>query len=213
MKYCYKLLLWICLITFSVLNVQGQRKMENLGRGVVATRSASDEAFISWRLLGTEAQNIGFNIYRSTGGGAAVKLNDQVLLKGTNWVDRTADWTVDNNYFVKPVENGIEQAASAVFTLVANTPVQPFFKVPIRNLAGYASQCVFVGDLDGDGEFDYVMDKQPDVSTKSTLLEAYKRDGTFLWEIDLGPNSINRDNIEPGSSAIDIGHADNWTVY
>ena len=47
------------------------RPMENLGRGVVAIRSADDAAFISWRVLGLDPEDIGFNLYRATGDGDA----------------------------------------------------------------------------------------------------------------------------------------------
>ena len=71
----------------------------------------------------------------------------------------------------------------------------------------------WVGDLDGDGEYDFVVDRlNPDAATRQ-FLEAYKRDGTLLWRMDMGPNSVNQYNIEPGSSAISIGHGDNVTVY
>ena len=49
--------------------------MENLGRGTVALRTSASEVFVSWRLLGTDASDVSLNVYRSTGGGGAVKLN------------------------------------------------------------------------------------------------------------------------------------------
>lgn len=190
-----------------------QRKMENLGRGVVAIHSATNEVFVSWRLLGTEPQDIGFNLYRSANGGTGVKLNSSVLTAGTNFTDATANFTQSNSYFVKTVLNGVEQVASAAYTLPANTLVQSFFRVPINNTPGYAAKFIWVGDLDGDGEFDFVFDKQPTDASKTILLEAYKRDGTFLWQLDCGPNSVNKNGISPGSSTLDIGHGDNFTVY
>ncbi|MFJ4623859.1 hypothetical protein [Streptomyces sp. NPDC088812] len=44
--------------------------MERLGRGVVAVRSGESAVFVSWRLLALDPQGIGFNVYRSTGGGS-----------------------------------------------------------------------------------------------------------------------------------------------
>ena len=67
--------------------------MENLDRGLVAVRHATDSVFISWRLLGTEPQNLPFNIYRTTGSGKPVKLNAQPLTAGTNFIDTKADLT------------------------------------------------------------------------------------------------------------------------
>ncbi|MBN2035456.1 MAG: hypothetical protein JW768_01820, partial [Chitinispirillaceae bacterium] len=71
---------------------------------------------------------------------------------------------------------------------------------------------IYVGDLDGDGEYDFVFTKQPS-SERNIFAEAYLRDGTFLWQYDCGPNSTNQHNIQPGSSTLAIGHGDNITVY
>jgi rhamnogalacturonan endolyase len=186
-----------------------QRKMERLNRGVVAVRSGSS-VFISWRLLGLDPAGIGFNIYRSANGGAAVKLNSSVLTAGTNYTDNAANLSQSNAYYVKPVVNGAEQAASGAYTLVANAADKPCFTVPLR--AGTNIHFVWVGDLDGDGEYDYVVDRL-DWNGGGCKIEAYKRDGTFLWDVDYGPNSVNMDNISPGSATIDVGNWDGVTVY
>jgi rhamnogalacturonan endolyase len=183
------------------------RPMENLGRGVVAVRSSSSNVLVSWRLLGLDPDGIGFNVYRSTGGGTAVKLNGSVLTGGTNYVDSTANLAQSNAYHVRPVIGGVEQAASGSFTLTANHAVEPVVRVPLRN--GGAVKFVWVGDLDGDGEYDYVLDRQ----TSPQTIEAYRSNGQFLWSVNMGPNSTNQDNIEGGSATIDVGHNDGVTVY
>lgn len=190
----------------SVEAAAGPRQMENLGRGVVAVRTGA-KVFISWRLLALDPAGIGFNVYRSAAGGAAVKLNSSVLTGGTNYTDTTADLTKANTYYVKPVVSGTEQAASASFTLTANHADEPVVTVPLR--AGNEIKNVWVGDFDGDHEYDYLVDR---AGTPQTL-EAYKRDGTFLWSVNLGPNSTNQDNISPGSATISVGMWDGVTVY
>ncbi|CAM5253452.1 rhamnogalacturonan endolyase family protein [Streptomyces aurantiogriseus] len=187
--------------------VQAGRVMENLSRGVVAVRSSATQVLVSWRLLGLDPEGIGFNVYRSTGGGAYAKLNSGVLTGGTNYVDSTADLTRSNSYRVAPVVGGQEQAPSGAFTLTADHATEPVVRVPLRS--GGPVKFVWAGDLDGDGEYDYVLDRQ----TSPQKLEAYSSRGQFLWEVDMGPNSQNQDNIEPGSSAIDLGHWDGVTVY
>lgn len=187
--------------------VRAARVMENLGRGVVAVRSGPAQVLVSWRLLGLDPDGIGFHVYRSTGGGAYVKLNASALTGGTNYVDSTADLTRSNSYRVVPVVGGQEQPPSAAFTLTADHATEPVVRVPMR--AGGPVKFVWVGDLDGDGEYDYVVDRQ----TSPQKLEAYSGRGQFLWDVDLGPNSQNQNNIEPGSSAIDVGHWDGVTVY
>ncbi|HTF80782.1 MAG TPA: T9SS type A sorting domain-containing protein, partial [Cytophagales bacterium] len=68
---------------------------------------------------------------------------------------------------------------------------------------------VFVGDLDGDGEYDFVVDRLG-IQCKA---EAYLSNGKHLWTIDMGPNSTNQNGISPGSSTIDVGHWDGLSVY
>ncbi|MDO0938117.1 hypothetical protein QQY66_42730 [Streptomyces sp. DG2A-72] len=183
------------------------RPMENLGRGVVAVRSSNTSVLVSWRLLGLDPDGIGFNVYRSTAGGQEVKLNSAVLTQGTNFTDSTADLTRSNSYRVRPVIDGAEQSPSGAFTLTANHAVEPALRVPLR--AGGPVKFVWVGDLDGDGEYDFVLDRQ----TSPQTLEAYRRDGQLLWSVNMGPNSTNQNNIEGGSSTIDVGHNDGVTVY
>jgi rhamnogalacturonan endolyase len=185
----------------------GARRMESLGRGVVAVRSSSTQVLVSWRLLGLDPAGIGFNVYRSTGGGAETRLNSAVLTGGTNYVDTTANLSQANTYRVRPVVGGAEQAASGAFTLTANHATEPVVRVPLRG--GGAVKFVWVGDLDGDGEYDYVLDRQ----TSPQTIEAYRSNGQFLWSVNMGPNSTNQDNIEGGSATVDVGHNDGVTVY
>ena len=187
--------------------VRAARMMENLGRGVVAVRSGTTQVLVSWRLLGLDPDGIGFHVYRSTAGGAYTRLTATALTGGTNYVDTTADLTRSNSYRVTPVVAGQEQAPSGAFTLTAGHATEPVVRVPIRS--GGPVKFVWVGDLDGDGEYDYVVDRQ----TSPQTLEAYRGDGTFLWTMNLGPNSVNQDNIEPGSSTVDVGNWDGVTVY
>nr|WP_288834436.1 thrombospondin type 3 repeat-containing protein [uncultured Flavobacterium sp.] len=218
-KTTLKLILIICCIFISI-KFNAQRIVQDIDRGVVAIHSETSKVFVSWRLFATEPSNIGFNLYRSSGGGAAVKLNTAVLTAGTNFTDVTANFTVSNEYFVKTVLNGVEQEpASRSFVMPANTPIQSYMSFPLRqDRAGYAVRYVRAGDLDGDGDYDFIIVRRLDSSfvpdsTSTILVEAYKQDGTFLWQLDCGPNGILDDNnIEPGSSTIDVGHGDNITV-
>jgi rhamnogalacturonan endolyase len=186
-----------------------QRNMENLGRGVVAVRSSNTTVFISWRLLGLDPAGIGFNVYRSANGGAVARLNSSTLAGGTNFTDSTANLSQSNAYFVRPVINGAEEAPSGSFTLPANATVRQFMTIPLQANPGTYVHFVWVGDLDGDGEYDFVCDR---LGTR-TYLEAYRRDGTFLWRVQGGPNSENQDSFEAGASAISTGHNDGVTVY
>jgi rhamnogalacturonan endolyase len=171
------------------------RRMEKLGRGVVAVRLSEQKVWIGWRLLGTDPDGIAFNIYRETGGGSAVKLNAQPITAATSWVDDEADPSKAYGYFVRPLLNRREQDASAIFTLPANSPARQYLSIRLQTPPGYTPNDASVGDLDGDGEYEIVLhqagqgrDNSQAGMTDPPILQAYKLDGRLLWTINLGRN-------------------------
>ena len=199
------------------------RIMEHLGRGLVAVRASATSVFLSWRSLGLDTDGLGFNVYRSANGAPPVKLNAAPLSGGTNFTDTTADLTVSNTYSVRHVLKGMESRTGAgQFVLSANHAVEPVIRVPLAALPGdgYRTKYVWVGDLDGDGEYDYVLDRiapfdptNDDIGLGNQYLEAYKSDGTRLWQIDLGPGSRKTYNISPGPTTLSMGMYDGATVF
>src|SRR5665647_613908 len=183
----------VMIITSST--VIAQRQMENLDRGVIAIRQTNDSVYVGWRLLGTEPDNIAFNLYRQSGTEKPIKLNKKPIIESTNFVDGKQNFSVDNSYFVKVVLNGVEQKAGKAFTIKANSPAQQYINIPLRTPAGYSPNDVSVGDLDGDGEYEIILHQtgrgidnpSPGISG-IPIFQAYKMDGTFLWEISLGKN-------------------------
>jgi len=145
-KRYFGTLLMIAFCMSATLRIYGQkpRQMEKLSRGVVAVNQ-SEKVFVGWRMFGTDAENIAFNLYRTTDGGKAVKLNDQPIADVTFFVDENADLNKTNAYFVRPVLNKKEQAASAQFTLKANTPVRQYLSIPLQTPTGYAPNDASVG--------------------------------------------------------------------
>lgn len=190
----------IVAITFAaalllVTEVNAQRQMEKLGRGVVAVRQSDGQVYVGWRLLGTDSDAVAFNLYRATNGAKVVRLNSQPIIKATSFVDGKADPAKANSYFVRPLLKGKEQEASAPFTLPANAPVRQYLSIPLNTPAGYTPNDASVGDLDGDGEYEIVLhqtgqgrDNSQAGMTTEPILEAYKLDGTLLWRINLGKN-------------------------
>ncbi len=215
---CHRQLLSALLVLSLIPAAHAQRQMERLGRGMVALHSATSQAYIGWRLLATDPPDVGFNLYRSANGGAGVKLNSLPLTNTTDYLDTTANFTVSNAWYVVPVTNGVEGPASAAASLAANPPVRQYLSWPLAPVTGglyppYDVKFCWVGDLDGDGEYDYVVDRLSTTGSVNQYLQAYKRDGTLLWQMDMGYNSTNQYNIEPGASAISTGDKDNVTVY
>jgi rhamnogalacturonan endolyase len=188
------------------------RQMEALNRGVIAMRRATSEIYVGWRMLGTDPASVSFNLYRSTNGGAAVKLNASPITNSTNYLDTSANTSVSNTYFVRPIIAGIELAASESFTLQASAPTRQYLNIPLQLPAGgtvpdhanpgqflnytYNANDASVGDLDGDGEYEIILKWDPSNSkdnsqagyTGNHYVDAYKLDGTLMWRVDLGRN-------------------------
>jgi autotransporter-associated beta strand protein len=207
----------VLLVALLAPPAHAQRQMENLGRGVIVLHKSTSQAYVSWRLLATDPDGAGFNVLRSANGATPVQINSGLITNTTDFLDITATLTVSNAWFIQPVFNGATQALSAPWGLAANSAVKQYFSVPLHTTGGAAApydvKFCWVGDIDGDGEYDFVVDRMSTTVATNEYLQAYKRDGTFLWQMDMGYNSTNQYNIEPGASAISIGDKDNVTVY
>lgn len=203
-----------CLL--ATLPIQAQRVMENLGRGVIAVHSNTNVVYVGWRLLASDPAGVAFNLYRTTNGQKPVKLNPAPLATTTDFVDSSANLSLSNSYFVRAVVNGVEQASSAPFTVLADTPVGQYLQIPIQRppdgvescpapagvtpprTYSYSANDGSIGDLDGDGEYEIVLKWDPSNSRDNGLtspgcaglqiLDAYKLDGKLLWRINLGRN-------------------------
>ena len=90
-------LLCICLFLSFAIPVTSQKKpmrqMEYLTRGVVAVIQGEGKVFVGWRMLGTDPDDIAFNLYRRTAGSKPVKLNDVPIADVTFFIDDKADLT------------------------------------------------------------------------------------------------------------------------
>lgn len=168
------------------------RQMEALNRGLVAFRTSENSVFINWRLLGTDAEGTAFNLYRSLDGKPAVKLNEKPLLV-TNFSDHAAGKTTVS-YFVKPIVKRTERASEGNFTLKPGSAKQ-YIAIPLHTPERYTAGDCSTGDLDGDGEYEIVVhmtgvgrDNSQGGVTSAPIFQAYKLDGTMLWEINLGIN-------------------------
>ncbi|MDT0318050.1 rhamnogalacturonan lyase [Streptomyces millisiae] len=178
----------------------GAVQLEDLDRGLVAVAS-EEGVFLSWRLLGSEAtghtetgvSGTDFAVYRD--GRRIATVTDS-----TNYLDENA--TSGAEYRVAPIVRGREGRRS--------DPVSPwadgYHDLPLRRPADgvtpagetytYRANDMSVGDVDGDGSYEYVVKWDPsnskDVSqvgyTGNVYLDTYELDGTLLSRVDLGPN-------------------------
>ncbi|MEV1120943.1 rhamnogalacturonan lyase [Actinosynnema sp. NPDC049800] len=174
-------------------------RLERLDRGLVAARTAGG-VFLSWRLLrhevtghtATGLAGPAFAVYRD--GRRIATVTDS-----TNYLDAEGG---GSEYRVAPVVRGRQGEAS--------DPVSPWaggsYDLPLRKPADgvtpageaytYSANDVSVGDVDGDGGYEYVVKWDPsnskDVSqvgyTGPTYVDTYRFDGTLLHRVDLGVN-------------------------
>jgi rhamnogalacturonan endolyase len=186
---------WILIQGILASTAGAQRQMEPLGRGTVAIPQDVGKMFVGWRLLGTDPDDVAFNVYRSSGGASPVKLNPEPLRYATHFVDIGANGKEALSYIVRTVHGGREGEAGAPFRLPANAPARPYLSIPLQTLPGHTPNDASVGDLDGDGEYEIILkqemrgrDNSQAGRTGETKLEAYKIDGRFLWRINLGRN-------------------------
>jgi rhamnogalacturonan endolyase len=198
-RHSFESIAFVPLVTIACLCGQAiadePRPCERLDRGLVALRSAEDHVFLSWRLLATDKADVGFNVYRAAGSGEPVKLNAEPLRKGTCFVDTSAKRGDDTAYTVRVVGDGRDEPLCRPVPLPANSPIQPYLRVPLQTPAGYTPGDASVGDLDGDGQYEIVLhqvgrgrDNSQAGTTTEPILQAYRLDGTLLWTIDLGKN-------------------------
>lgn len=168
---------------------------EQLDRGLVAFPQADGRIYIGWRLRTADPVDLGFDVYRrETPTSRATKLTAIPITDSTNFVDETGGrcW----RYFVR-TSDGEESACVAVGE---SSELGGLTRIKFQG--EYDAQRVGLGDLDGDGQLDFVI-KQPKVDLDPYTvgmagaqqrklppyeIEAYTHDGTFLWRHSMGPN-------------------------
>ena len=172
---------------------------EKLSRGLIGIPT-EEGMYFSWRMTLEDAAGLQFDLYRSSNGGAEVKLNKEPIDRTSDFLDRTVDYTVDNRWTLKATTGEV-----ATWTRLKGEKRNPYLSIPVckpedGEIAGesftYTANDCSVGDLDGDGEYEIILKWSPSNSkrppqrgfTGNTYLDAYKMDGTRLWRIDLGPN-------------------------
>ena len=179
-----KLAIAIGMILIFTGSIHAQRQMEKLGRGVVAINQGDGKVYVGWRMLGTDPDNIAFNVYRDN-----TRVNSQPITESTNLVDNNGSTSAA--YTVRALINGSEGEPSAP----AGVWSRNYISIPLQTPEGCTPNDASVGDLDGNGEYEIVLHQSPrgrDNSQRGTtgqpIFEAYKLDGTFMWRIDLGRN-------------------------
>lgn len=168
---------------------ENAKQMEYLSRGVTAVKTDGG-VYLSWRIFGNEPLSQKYDVYRD---GVRIATVD-----GGNYTD-TGGFSY-NTYNVAP------QGETPKSSDKAEVWKNNYIDVPVDRPSGgitksgeaytYAINDTTVGDVDGDGEYEYIIKWDPSNSkdnsahgyTGNVLLDCYKLDGTKLWRIDMGIN-------------------------
>ena len=170
---------------------------EEIDRGLVALARDRGEVFLSWRLLKSDPEKVGFNVYRrQVWSETQEKLNNKPILSSTNYLDKSAAPGTPYRYQVRPVIGGKESKPSKEFYVRAFPFNIPFIQILLQG--DYTARNLAIADLDSDGAYDYII-KQPDFNTdpwrepgywkrsrEPYKIEAYTSRGRFLWRYDMG---------------------------
>lgn len=169
------------------------RQAERIDRAPVAV-AQDDGVYVGWRLLGDDADDDAFHVYRD-----GERITEEPVTGATNLFD--PDGTAESTYRIS-VDRDVERWATDEFGVWG----EDHLDVPIEAPAGgttpdgvdytYSANDTSVGDVDGDGEYELIVKWYPSNAkdnsqsgyTGNTYLDAYKIDGTRLWRVDLGVN-------------------------
>ena len=188
-----QLLMW--LVPLSILaGVLPAAGAEVLGRGLVALPTERG-VYLGWRLLADDPGNVAFNVYRRRAGDPDFqRITAQPLTRSTNYLD-TDTKQGEVSYRIEATASGPRVPAAATVTVDASR-AQAYVRIPLQG--DYSAHKACLGDLDGDGELEVVI-QQPDFNTDpyqqpgywkrsptTYKLEAYRLDGTMLWRYDMG---------------------------
>ena len=189
-----KILLLIFLLMGTSTQIQAQRTVEKLNRGLVAMRLDENQVYVGWRMLGTEPTDVSYNLYCN-----GKKVAESPFSTTTNYTHTIA---TNETYSVRAIINGIEQSESETASVWANQYLDIPMQIPNGGTSPDGRKYTYsvgdssVGDVDGDGQYEIVVKWDPSNAhdnshkgyTGNVLIDCYRLDGTKLWRIDLGKN-------------------------
>ncbi|MCR5128157.1 MAG: rhamnogalacturonan lyase, partial [Lachnospiraceae bacterium] len=184
---------------------------EDMNRGLIAVQTKTG-IFLSWRLFKREATGAGATGLTGVDFKVLRNGNEIALVKdSTNYLDTEGKST--DRYCVEPIlPDALAQKLSAFRASQRSAEVSAFcsgenyIDVPVKRPEGgitpageaftYHLNDMSVGDVNGDGEYEYIVKWDPsnshDVShrgyTGRCIIDCYTLSGTLLWRLDMGPN-------------------------
>ena len=194
-----RIYLTVILLSLSLTNYLSAQTAtgEKIDRGVVALTIDGSHVYVGWRFLSTDPTDISFNVYRKeVGSDDFMKVNTEKIIASTDFIDATVEPGMAYRYRIRSIKKGKEEETrgeASVFTLTGN---QPYYSIRLNTEARLKR--LGVGDLDGDGAYDFVI-QFPDFnvdpyhmpgywqrSPEPYILHAYNSKGKFLWMYDMG---------------------------
>ncbi len=183
------------------------KEIEHMNRGLVAVKTNTG-IFLSWRFFKREATGYSdsglmgadFEVYRD--GELITTVTDS-----TNYLDK--EGTVTSKYKVRPVtgSRGENDCFSCECAEVSAFPSGTnYIDISVQKPEGgvtpagekfeYTLNDMSVGDINGDGEYEYIVKWDPtnshDVSIKGytgrCIIDCYSLSGHLFWRLDMGPN-------------------------
>ncbi len=177
----------------------GNFEYERLERGLMAFVQGQGKIFLSWRLLDTDPEQLGFYVLRSEDeNGPFMRIHKEMIDESTGYLDESVSSGRDYYYQVARIntQTRIEEEVSPVIKIRAGDKLKNYFELAT---AAKEIDRITVGDLDGDGELDYVsISPRGNVdpckscnnywkkSVGTFKIEAYRNNGQFLWRFDWG---------------------------
>lgn len=174
----------------------GERVTEKLNRGLTVVPAREGKgAYLSWRLLASDAPTTAFHVYRETDGKVR-RLTKKPITQTCDFTDVTP--AEKASYWVEALVKGKKPVVSEKQEVVLSG-LKPYTSIPLKD--NVKAGKIALADLNGDGIYDYII-RTPetnvdpgmpgDTTGKTYKISAYLSDGTYLWTYDMGPG------IEPG---------------
>ena len=178
-----------------------KEQLEKLNRGLIAI-STKEGVFLSWRMFldevtgYTETGMSGTDYYIYKNGKKLALVTDS-----TNYIDK--EGTVQDTYAIAAVrEGGAEETACEEVKVSPKEYIEIPMQIPEGGVTPsgevytYSANDMSVGDVDGDGDYEFFVKWDPsnahDVTGKGytgkCFIDCYKLSGRLLWRLDMGVN-------------------------
>ncbi len=170
------------------------RGKENLGRGLNCIKTEKGQ-FISWRFLDSDSKKTCFTVSKLTGK-KEILLTKSPIRDSTNFLDSNGKET--DVYILKAFSDSSLKKEIGKWQIKGNRVDYKEIRLQSKDLIARGG--VAIGDLNGDGEYDFVVKTSAEYnidpaessgwhpSVKPLTLEAYTNEGKFLWKKNLGWN-------------------------